>query len=144
MFGYCVWLEFVKNHSFYSVNRTLAYILGTQIHNPHITIDYNIDKNKGLKKIKSYKPTKLHACGNIYGDKTNNFYSLQQNYIRENDYSKIYHVSLAYRVDKPFTRKEIKYANSISIPKIILPADVNVTLWNCDSIYTNDWFKISV
>lgn len=144
MFGYCVWLEFLKNHSFYSINRTLAYVLGTQIHNPHITVDYNIDKNKGLEKIKSHKPNKLYACGNIYSSKTANFYSLQQNYIRENDFSKMYHVSLVYRVDKPFTKKEINYANSMKVPKIITPQDVNVNLWNCDSIYTKDWYRVNL
>ena len=144
MFGYCVWLEFIKNHPFYSINNIFASALGTQTHNPHITLDYNVLKNKGIEKTKCYNQSTLYACGKVYQDNTANFYALQQNYIRENDLSKIFHVSLVYRVDKKFTEKEIQFANSLNIPKIIRPDEVNVSLWNCDSIYTNEWYKVTI
>ena len=144
MFGYCVWLEFIKNHHFYSIHKTIACALRAQTHNPHITLDYNVLKNNGIEKTKCYNPTTLYACGKVYQDNTSNFYALQQNYIRENDSSQIFHVSLAYRVDEKFTKEEIQFANSLNIPRIIKPEEFNVTLWNCDSIYTKDWYNANI
>ena len=144
MFGYCVWLEFIKNHQFYSINKIFASALGAQTHNPHITLDYNVLKNKGIEKTKCYNQLTLYPSGKVYQDNTANFYALQQNYIRENDLSQIFHVSLVYRVDKKFTEKEIQFANSLNIPKIIRPDEVDVSLWNCDSIYTNEWYKVAI
>ena len=80
----------------------------------------------------------------VYQDNTANFYSMQQNYIRENNLSEIYHVSLAYKVGEKFTKEEIQFANSLNIPKIIRPDEVDVSLWNCDSIYTNEWYKVTI
>ena len=48
MFGYCVWLEFIKNHPFYTINKIIAGASGAQTHTPHITLDYNVFINKGL------------------------------------------------------------------------------------------------
>ena len=142
MFGYCVWYEFLQNHRFYSLNKTLARLIGSQIHNPHITIEYNILKHNGIKKLEEYKPTTFYKKGHVYQDNIVNFYALQQDYICENNKDKVFHVSLAYKANEKFTEKDIKMVNSLNIPKIIRPEEISVTLWNCDSVYTKDWYKV--
>jgi hypothetical protein len=142
MFGYCVWFELLQNHSFFSLNKTLNRVIGSQIHNPHITADYNILKHNGIKNLKCYQPTTFYKKGNVYQDNIVNFYALQQDYVNENDNEKVFHVSIAYKANEGFTEKDIEYANSLNIPKIIRPEEINVTLWNCDSIYTKDWYKV--
>ena len=141
MFGYCVWFELVNNNAFVLINKTLSKIASSQIHIPHITLEYNIIKKNGIEKLDSYKPTIFYKKGDVYQDNIVNFYALQQDYIRGND-DKVYHVSLAYKANNKFTEKDIVFANSLNIPKIIRPEDLNVSLWNCDSIYTKDWYKI--
>ena len=142
MFGYCIWLELKKNHPIFSINKTISHVIGSQIHNPHITLYYNIPKHKCLEKMKCYIPSTFFKKGTVYQTNTVNFYALQQDYVRENDLSKVFHVSFAYKVDTMFTKKDIDYVNSLNIPKIIKPEDIDVSLWNCDSVYTKDWYKV--
>ena len=56
---------------------------------------------------------------------------------------KLYHVSLAYKVDYPFTEHDINFANALDIPSTIYPEELEISLWNCDSVYTQRWVKIN-
>jgi len=142
MFGYCVWLELIKNHRFFALNKTISHIIGSQIHNPHITLHYNIIKHNCSEKMKCYIPSTFYKKGKVYQSLTANMHALQQDYVRENDPSKVFHVSLAYKVDTMFTKKDIYFVNSLNIPKIIKPEEINVSLWNCNSVFTKDWYKV--
>lgn len=143
MFGFCIWAELIPSHIFYTINRLLASKSNLQIHNPHITLEYNVNlKNKSI--LNNYKPSKFNKIGEVYQSNNNNFYSLQQDYINssiDNDI-KLYHVSLAYKVNYPFTEHDIYFANTLDIPSIIKPNEIEISLWNCDSVYTQRWFKI--
>ena len=135
MFGICVWDELNPSSIFYTINRQLAYNCKSQIHNPHITLDYNIDlDNRNLP----YKSKKYTKSGIIYQTQNKNFYSLQQDYLN-ND--KIYHVSLAYKVNKGFTNEHLKFANTFDIPLIIYPNELTKSVWNCNSLFTSEWYK---
>ena len=144
MFGYCIWGELKPENIYYKINRILSNKCNSQIHNPHITLDYNVNlKNQNI--LDNYKLNKYVKIGKIYQSNKDNFYSLQQDYINcsdENDI-KLYHVSLAYKVNKAFTNYDIYYANTLQIPAIIYPNQINISLWNCDSIYTTKWYKIN-
>ena len=141
MFGICIWAEVLETNILYKINKILAQKCKSQIHNPHITLSYNC-KNDNLKeKISLYKKLDYFKKGKVYLTKTKNFYSLQQNYITNED-TKEYHISLAYKVDKTFTKEEIDFANTLSIPNIINKNEYNICLWNCNSVYTQNWFKI--
>ena len=137
MFGFCVWAELNLESIFYIINRQLAFKCNSQIHNPHITLDYDIDLNNFNKS--NYKLFKLCKTGNIYQTQNKNFYSLQQDYIYNNN---IHHVSLAYKANIPFNKNDIDFANSLDTPLIIFPIDLTINIWNCNSVYTNEWYKI--
>ena len=136
MFGFCIWLELHISSIFYSINRQIAYKCNSQIHNPHITLDYDIDINN--INLASYKSKKYTKSGTVYQTQNKNFYSLQQDYLN-ND--KLYHVSLAYKVNKPFTNKDLIFANSFEFPLIIHPNELSLSIWNCDSLFTSEWYK---
>jgi hypothetical protein len=144
MFGFCIWAELIPSHIFYTINRLLASKSNSQIHNPHITLDYDV-KLKNQNILNNYKACKLTKIGEVYQTNTDNFYSLQQDYFNlsiDNDI-KLYHISLAYKVDYPFTEQDINFANTLDIPAIIYPDEFEISLWNCDSVYTQRWFKIN-
>ena len=144
MFGVCIWAELIPSHIFYTINRLLASKSNSQIHNPHITLDYDIDiKNKNI--LNHYKLCKFNKIGEVYQTNKHNFYSLQQDYINSSisDNIKLYHVSLAYKVNIPFSKEDINFANALDIPSVINPDELEISLWNCDNIYTNRWFKIN-
>lgn len=139
MFGFCIWAELHPSSVFYKINRQIAYKCNAQVHNPHITLDYNIDiKNINLS---NYKFNKFLKSGSVYQTKNQNFYSLQQDYI-QND--KIYHVSLAYKVNNAFTNEDLKFSNSLESPLIIYPNELNINIWNCDSLFTTEWYKYNI
>ena len=137
MFGVCVWAELNPSSIFYIINRQLSVKFNSQIHNPHITLDYDIDLNKCNKS--NYKLFKLYKTGNIYQTQNKNFYSLQQDYIYSNN---IHHVSLAYKANIPFNKNDIDFANSLDTPSIIHTNELSINVWNCNSLYTNEWYKV--
>lgn len=137
MFGICIWAELLKSNIFYNINKELAKVCGSQIHNPHITLDYDT-KTPTIEKLKKYDYFKK---GNIYQSNKKNFFSLQQDYVNNID-NKIYHVSFAYKIDKPFTKSDIEYVNNFDIPSKICKNDYNITIWNCNNVFTNKWYKI--
>ena len=97
MFGCCIWAELKPCHIFNTINRLLASKSNSQIHNPHITLDYNINlKNQNI--LDNYTLNKYVKIGKIYQSNKDNFYSLQQDYINCSDDNdiKLYHVSVAY------------------------------------------------
>ena len=143
MFGCCIWAELIPSHIFYTINRLLASKSNSQLHNPHITLDYDVNlKNQNI--LNNYKTCKYTKIGEMYQSNNANFYSLQQDYFNTSDNNiKLYHVSLAYKVDYPFTEHDINFANALDIPSTIYPEELEISLWNCDSVYTQRWVKIN-
>ena len=105
-----------------------------------MTLDYNTNF-KNYEELEKFKKYDYYKKGNVYMSNKKNFYSLQQDYVNNID-KKIYHVSLAYKVDEPFKKDELTYANSLNIPSKINKNEYNISAWNCDSVYTKNWFKI--
>jgi hypothetical protein len=144
MFGICIWYELINTNIYHKINKHLSMLFKSQLHIPHLTALKNIkyiDNEHLILKKNIYSPKPFFKNGLVYQTKLNNFYSIQQDY---NDIeNNIYHVSLAYKVNKPFLEKDILYCNTLNLPAIINPNEINVTMWNCNSIYTNKWFKIN-
>lgn len=132
MFGHCVWYTLNSNCRLTKLIRHLSEKFHTDIYRAHITLHShnNATTADHLYKLQSQitKPW-FKLKGNVYQTKTisrtnNEFYALQQNYEmygigRLGDY----HVSLAYRINRPFTEEEIAYANGM------VPVD---TIWSCE------------
>jgi len=142
MFGVCIWYEIIKSHIFYNLNKTLAIKCGCNLHNPHITINYN-PVNKNDYNLDNYKLYDFYKVGEVYQTHNENFYSLQQDYVMKNSPKK-YHVSLIYKVDTKFTDNEINYANTLDIPSIIKSNEIKKTIWNCDNVDTKLWYEINL
>jgi len=141
MFGVCIWYEIIKPHIFYNLNKTLAIKCGCNLHNPHITINYN-PVNKTDYNLNNYILLDFYKDGDVYQTCNQNFYSLQQDYVMKNNPKK-YHVSLIYKVDTKFTDNDLKYANTLDIPTIINSNEIKKTIWNCDNVDTTLWFEIN-
>ena len=58
MFGFCIWAELIPSHIFYTINRLLASKSNSQIHNPHITLDYDV-KLKNQNILNNYNSSKF-------------------------------------------------------------------------------------
>ena len=132
MFDHCVWYTLYSNHRLPKLIRHLSEKFHTDMYRGHITIHshQNATTADHLYKLQSQitKPW-FKLSGRVYQTKTiskthNSFYALQQDYHmygikRLGDY----HVSLAYRINRPFTEEEIAYANGM------VPVD---TIWSCE------------
>jgi hypothetical protein len=138
MFGICIWAELSQTNILYHINKLLVIKCKSQLHSPHITLEYNSKETN----IDKFEKCDFKKKGDVYHSVTKNFYSLQQDYINENN--EIYHISLAYKVNNPFTKCDINYANNLDIPLKITKEQFDITIWNCDSVYTKDWFKIGL
>lgn len=136
MFGFCIWAELHPSSVFYNINKVLSSKCNSQLHNPHLTLDYNVELDN--INLSSYKSKKYTKSGIVYQTKNKNFYSLQQDYINN---EKLYHISLAYKVNIPFTDEDLKFANSLYTPVTLFPNDLTISIWNCDSLFTSDWYK---
>jgi hypothetical protein len=145
MFRHCLWYR-VYNKDIVNLINTLSRLFNTNPYFPHLTIEHSLSLIESKKKFHTIKNKKLPTftmLGKPYQTKTRNFYAIQQDYCSSFlDTSKIFHISLAYKVGSPFTEKQIAMLDNYHIPNIIIPSDMNIELWNCDSVITLDWYKI--
>lgn len=152
MFNHCVWYSIHKSHSLSKLIINLAKTFHTDLFHAHITIV----SNKAYKEADHiYK----HQCiipkpwfrihGRIYQTKThignNIFYAIQQDYYMY-DIRNLgdYHVSLAYRINKPFTKEEIAYANGLVPVDTIWSNDFKVSLNDCRPSLPKNWKQLKV
>ena len=135
MFGYCVWLQLCSTHNLNNIIKQFYTFFNTEKYLAHATLDYNINNfNKD-----NYIIDGLIKDGDIYFKENNNFFSAQQDYFFKNDPSKLFHISIAYKVDIPFSDKEIRYLKSLKLDEEIKKEDLQINVWNCNSKYTNNW-----
>ena len=142
MFGNCLWFELNKNNTFYNdIIIKVSQKFNLKYFNAHITKEYNLDL-KNLNKLKNIKKIIFYPIGKIYSTSNKNFYSLQID-LKNNTNNEIYHISLSYRVDRPYNDEEINYINTFIINKQINTEDYDIKLYNCNSINSDDWFHLT-
>ena len=135
MFGWCVWYRLSNNHNLNKIITKFNREFRTQLYPAHITAEYNIK----LYNKHNYKLDIFNKKGSIYVNSLQGFHSIQQDYICESQPYKIYHVSLAYKLDEAFTVEELGAIKSIEIDKQIRAEDLTLELWDCNSKFTNKW-----
>ena len=143
MFKFSIWYR-VFNKNIVNLINNLSKEFNTEPYFPHLTLQAQLDYIDSLSKYRSLKniPTFIKT-GIPYKTKNKNFYALQQDYIEKNSSNKkIYHVSLAYRVNKEFTDEELNLVKSMEIPNVINTNEIKIELWNCNSVNCLDWYKI--
>ena len=143
MFGYCLWYKVNENHKYHRIIKELSDKFKTCIYEPHLTIKSNMSLEEAEKMFLEYqsKPYPyFKMIGNVYQTKLRNFYALQQDFIDVNS-KKIFHISLAYKLDNPFSDDDIKYVNKLETPELLI-GEFKICIFKCDSIYASEWIKI--
>ena len=140
MFGNCLWFQIDENNEINKLITNFYNKFGTQKYIGHFTMDYNI---RTLKNINNYIVGDFFKINTIYETVKNGFYSLQQDYLFCNDNNKIFHISLAYKLTEKFTEEEKNFFVNVNIPDVIKKEDLEINLWNCNSIMTDNWYKIN-
>ena len=135
MFGWCVWYRLSQPHNLNKIISRFYREFRTQLYPAHITAEYNIH----LFNKHNFKLDVFNKTGSIYVNSLQGFHSIQQDYICKTTPDKIYHVSLAYKVDEEFTLEELDFIKSIEIDKQIRAEDLTLELWDCNSKFTNKW-----
>ena len=162
MFKYCVWYELNKHHTINEIIMKIAFFLHTDMYRGHITINSHLTKENSFYLYNNVYDTNrsntFNLVGNIYQTKTDNFYALQidykaknninypNNFISNREKGK-FHISIAYKLDEPFTESQIKMAQAI-IDKykndiaIINRNDILLAVYFCNDKFPSYWKKI--
>ena len=133
MFGNCVWYQLKSTHNLNQVIYNFHQLFGNELYCAHFTADYNVFE------MKDYPIDSFVKSGGIYKTCQNGFYALQQDYFMKNKPSKLFHVSLAYKNNKDFTDREIRFIESCHIDEVIDKKDIQLSFWNCNSRNPKDW-----
>lgn len=142
MFNHCLWYR-IYNAELVKIIKNLSVIFKTEAFTPHLTIDHSLSFSNSVALFNTIK------CDDIpqfilldkpYQTQTDSFYAIQQDYINTTlSSSKVYHISLAYRVDNCFTKDEIDMLNNYPIPNTIQKEEMRIELWSCNSMSTWKW-----
>ena len=136
MFGNCVWAQLSSTHSINNNISNFTRLFYLPSFKAHLTLDYNI---KEPFKKKKYEIDDLVKDGIPYITNKNGFHSFQQDYFMKNNPAKKLHISIAYKNGKEFTHKELEFLKYIKIDEQISKKDIQVHLWNCNSINPSSW-----
>ena len=81
--------------------------------------------------------------GKIYQTRDNNFYALQQDYLINGKVTnRNYHISVAYRLYKPFTKEEINIANLIYNNELVKSDSLVISVYDCNNENCKLWKSI--
>ena len=150
MFGYCVWYK-INDIRINNIIKDISKIVNSDYFPAHITINSKLKLeeaekifNKNIKNI----PPNFIKIGDIYQTRDNKFYALQIDYLYNGQHQKRnYHISLAYKLDEPFTYDEIEkvknFINNYDI-NMVNSNDINVTLNNCHNSSWKQWKIINI
>ena len=152
MFGHCVWYTLTRRHKLNTLIQHLSEHFHSESFRAHITLHSRLNKNIAsnyyVVECSITKPW-YHIKGIAYQTMTQSsqtnerFYAIQQDYVMYKEpRCGVHHVSLAYRVNKPFTKEEIAYANSLIPVDNIWSSDFYVTLNNCYSTLPKHWIQL--
>ena len=143
MFGICIWFKLNENNYYNKIIKDLLIKLNLKYFEGHLTEKYNLNICEAKTHYNNVKDNNyiFSPINKIYSTSNGNFHSLQLDF-SNNINEKIYHISLAYRIDRPFTDEEIEISNNIKYNKIIKKNDYTINIYDCDSINTENWKKI--
>ncbi len=146
MFGFCVWYTLNRDHKIASLVKSLSYVFKTDLFQPHITVSCSLKRRDAeaefLKVLGRVKPW-FQLVGVPYMTKTENFYAIQHDCIMNGvENFGNFHISLAYRVDKPFTDSEIQQAHDFLPIQTIFTSDSYVSLNDCRALMPRHWIQL--
>ena len=136
MFGDCVWAQLSSTHNINQNILNFTRLFNLPKFKAHLTLDYNLKLPFNKEK---YEIDDLVIDGLPYQTCKNNFYSIQQDYFMKNNPTKKLHISIGYKYGKEFTYKELDFLESIKMDDKISKKDIQLHLWNCNSINPENW-----
>jgi len=151
MFGYCIWYTLIGESRLCKLILNLSNKFKTDLFKGHITVHSKLNEQtaNNLYRIQCCitKPW-FSIDGNVYqtesvSENNTRFYALQQDYLMYNiERLGRHHVSLAYRINRPFTEEEIEYANSMVPIDTICENEMFVSLNDCKSCLPKHWNQL--
>jgi hypothetical protein len=143
MFGYCIWSKLHPNHYYNDLIKIVTNEFNLKQHPAHFTLKYNLSLLKGFMEIKNYYNSEylFFPVNKIYQKSKDDFHALQLDFI-SNDINETLHISLAYRLDRPFTEEEVNFANDNYEDKLVYKKDYTNHIYYCNSVDSDKWFKI--
>ena len=126
MFGKCLWLSIAFKNQIYAIHQKIMNKHSDIKFNPHVTVKTNTN-NKFINNWYTNNKNSIIILNKpliITQTRNNNFYSLQTDVVVKNavfEKNQKPHISFAYRLNKPFTKKEIEdvqnEVNNITVTK---------------------------
>ena len=146
MFDVCVWYKLPDTHGLSRLVRQYSSKLDTPAFDAHITIMSRLNNKQASEVVNNYKsietPT-FKVYGEPYSTYRNKFASIQVDLL-ENGIKTDHHVSLAYRLNKEFTRKEVSLVNIPNLRSfnIIQGSDLKIVQMDCYEFNPTYWVRM--
>lgn len=140
MFGICLWFQLIPSHNVNNLIKNISNNFNTQSYLGHLTMEYNLQNNINLN---NYILDDFHKIDKPYKTQNKNFYSIQQDYLLNNNINKRYHISIIYKQNKDFSNEELNYLLNIDLDNVIKKKDIIIKVMNCNSLFPNDWKDIT-
>lgn len=145
MFKYCVWYR-VYNKDLINLMKSLSKKFKTYSHLPHLTVQHSLNKQDSFQlfhHMKNFRIPNFVLIGKPYQTVSEDFFAIQQDFIDSSlKGSKVFHISLVYRVGFKFSKKELDLVNELMIPHFIDNKQIKLELWKCDSKFCFNWKKL--
>jgi len=143
MFGYCVWYALYHDHPVNLLVRHLAVQFGTGMFYAHIAMEKKIPLQEARVAFGHHQQIPIpwfKMTGDICQTTVGRFYALEQHCDMYNvKRLGSFHVSLAYRLDQPFTKEEINTVRLLVPTDMIHSADLYLALMDCTSRSPKYW-----
>ena len=146
MFNHCVWYSIHRDHKICKLIGKLSAIFNSCFFQGHITIasrlTFDDANNEYVKQCTLVKPW-FKLVGIPYQTNVENFYTIQH-------HCEMYgvkglgdfHVSLAYRLNRPFTDEDLETVADLIPIDSIHSTDIYISLNDCRSLMPIHWKQL--
>ena len=148
-FGHCIWWRLAGDHPLVRVHRTLSRTWKTVFFEPHISVRTRMSF---VPSELPYPPSSgvcalfddLRATEEYIPSWNTMFYAAEVPVRWAWPLPRSPHISLAYRMDRPFTPKELAMASKLlqACDPCILRSDLTVHVYDVTSKNVHEWAKV--
>jgi len=134
MFKYSVWYVLDSMDIIHQQIKQYSKVFDTPSFIGHVTVNHSVEFEEAVAYCKAWPdhPRSFTPRGKMVATAVNNFYAIEQ------PLSGGYHISLAYRYDRPFNPMELAIISTI--PRI---ETVSICVADCRSENPNEWAYIN-
>lgn len=147
-FGLCVWWKLHAHHPLARISRELQQTTPTPPFEPHVSLRTRLSFVPREFPHPSSTPLTIERAG-IRSSSVflrswdTDFYSLEVPVVPIWPLPRNAHISLAYRLDRPFTSEEISRAGTL-LPHdlVVMPSDLSAQVYDCRSPEVGEWHSV--